>query len=187
MDVLRRLEPERTGELALQLGVRAMVGAADDVRDLEVVVVDDAREVVGRRAVRAEQGRAAEADRAVGVRLPHAQRRLAMTPRALALAGRPLVPRQPKPLEILEDRLDRPVDLAGPVGVVDPQQQPFAAAPVGDRREGATEVQRPRRAGRETDSRGHPLSLRSRAASTRGRPRQEPLSQEILRLLSRCS
>ena len=112
MDVLRRLEPKRTGELSLQLGVGAMVCASDDVRDLEIVVVDDAREVVGGRAVRAEQGRAAEADRAVGVRLPHAQRRLGVTPGALALSGRSLVPRQPKPLEILEDRLDGPGDLA---------------------------------------------------------------------------
>ena len=73
MDVLRRLEAERAGELALQLGVGAVVGAADDVRDLEVVVVDDAREVVGRRAVGPEQRRAAEADRAVGVGLPDAR------------------------------------------------------------------------------------------------------------------
>ena len=42
MDVLRRLGAERADERRLQLGVRAMVGAADDVRDLEVEVVDRA-------------------------------------------------------------------------------------------------------------------------------------------------
>jgi len=51
MDVLRRLAAERADQLRLQLGVGAMVGAADDVRDLEVVIVDGARKLIGRRAV----------------------------------------------------------------------------------------------------------------------------------------
>ena len=93
VDVLRRLEAERAGELALELGVRAVVGAADHVRDLEVVVVDDARQMVGRAAVRAQERRPPEADGAVGVRLADGRRRLAMPVGALALAHRPLVPR----------------------------------------------------------------------------------------------
>ena len=71
MDVLRRLEAERAGQRLLELGVRAVIGAADDVRDAEVVVVDDAREVVGRAPVRPQERRAAEADGAVCIRLPH--------------------------------------------------------------------------------------------------------------------
>ena len=161
VDVLRRLEAERARELPLQLRVRAVIGAAHDVRDLEVVVVDDARQVIGRRAVGPEQGCAAKADRPVGVGLPHARRRLTMTRDTLALAGRSLVPRQPQPLQVFEDRLDRTVHLAGAIGVVDPEQQPVTATPVGDCGEGAAEVQRPCRARRETDSRGHALSLRS--------------------------
>ena len=70
MDVLRRLEAERAREPLLELGVRAVVGTADHVRDLEVVVVDDAREVIRRAAVRPEERRAPEADGAVCVGLP---------------------------------------------------------------------------------------------------------------------
>ena len=67
MDVFRRLEAERASELLLQLAVRTMVGAADDVRDLEVGVVDDTREVIRRTAVGPKQGQPAEAERALVV------------------------------------------------------------------------------------------------------------------------
>ena len=73
MDVLRRFEAERARKLSLELGVRAVVGAANDVRDLEIVVVDDARQVVGGAAVGTEQRRPSEPDRALLVLLPHAR------------------------------------------------------------------------------------------------------------------
>ena len=46
-----RREPERSVERRVQLLVRTMVGAADDVGDLEVDVVDDRREMECRRTV----------------------------------------------------------------------------------------------------------------------------------------
>jgi hypothetical protein len=182
VDVLVRLEAERVGKLALELGVRAVVGAADDVRDLEVVVVDHARQVVRGRSVGAEQGRPAIPHGAVVVALADRKGGLAMAVRTVALAGRPLVPRQPEPLEVAEDRVDGAGHLARPVRVVDPEQHPLATAAVGDRGEGAAEVERARRARRKTDSGGHALSLRSPDETT-----SVCLSQTILRLLSHCS
>ena len=55
MDVLGRFRAERLGQLAVQRLVRPVVVAADDVRDPEVDVVDDARELIRRRPVLAEQ------------------------------------------------------------------------------------------------------------------------------------
>ena len=72
----RRLEAERARKPLLKYGVRAVVGTADDVRDLEVVVVDDTRQVIRRAAVRPEERRAPEANRAVGVEAPRPRRRL---------------------------------------------------------------------------------------------------------------
>ena len=100
VDVLGRLAAERADQLRLELGVRAMVGAANDVRDLEVEVVDRARELVRRRAVRAQQRRLPEAQRALGVRLADRVRRLAMAHEPLALAQRPLVPADAEPVEV---------------------------------------------------------------------------------------
>ena len=60
-------KPSARASSSLLLGVGAMVGAADDGRDPEVVVVDDAGEVVGRRAVGAEQGQPAEPQRPLAV------------------------------------------------------------------------------------------------------------------------
>ena len=60
VDELGRRRAERLEQAAVQLLVRAMVEAAHDVRDPEVDVVDDAREVVGRGAVLAEERRAPE-------------------------------------------------------------------------------------------------------------------------------
>src|SRR5207247_3026083 len=90
VDVLRRGRAERLGQRAMQRLVRPVVGAADDVRDAEVDVVDDARELVRRAAVRAEQLDALEPLREAGRGLPVA---LA----ALALADSALVPVGPEP------------------------------------------------------------------------------------------
>ena len=97
MNVLRRLESQRTGERLLQLGVRAMIGPANHVRDAEVVIVDDAREVVGRGTVGAQQGDVAEAKRPVLVLGACSRRRFAVAFRALALRRRSLVPVDPEP------------------------------------------------------------------------------------------
>ena len=60
VDVLRRCRPERLVEPAVEVLVRAVVVSAVDVRDPQLGVVDDAREVVGRSAVLTEE-RPAEA------------------------------------------------------------------------------------------------------------------------------
>ena len=69
MDHLGQLTAERARDPPLELLVRTMVGAADHVRDPEVEVVGDGRELVRRRPVRTEQRHAAEAERAVRVPL----------------------------------------------------------------------------------------------------------------------
>src|SRR5436190_16258021 len=51
VDVLGRRRAERGRQAPVQVLVRAVVVAADDVRDLEVGVVDDGRQMVGRRTV----------------------------------------------------------------------------------------------------------------------------------------
>ena len=51
VDVLRRLRPERLVQAPVQVLVRPVVVPTDHVRDREVDVVDDAREVVRGRAV----------------------------------------------------------------------------------------------------------------------------------------
>ena len=91
--------PSATCERAVQRLVRPVVVAADHVRDPEVDVVDDAREVVGGGAVVAEQRHALEA-------LAAARRRL----RGSARAGRSGAPgpssqRDPEPAQVVEDRL----------------------------------------------------------------------------------
>ena len=66
VDHLRRLRAERAVQRRVQLLVRPVVGAADHVRDPEVGVVDDAREVERRRArrrARASRPRSAAAAR----------------------------------------------------------------------------------------------------------------------------
>ena len=78
MDELGRIAAERPDQLCLQLGVRTVVAAADDVRYLEVEVVHCARELIRRRPVRAQQRRAAEAERAVGIWLADLVRGFAM-------------------------------------------------------------------------------------------------------------
>ena len=93
----------------------------------EVEVVDDGRELVGRGAVGPRERRAGEPDRAVRVThrsgFERERRRLGMTRRPLALPDRPLVPRDPEPAEIGEDRLLAAGHRALGVGVVDPQDE----------------------------------------------------------------
>src|SRR5581483_8275776 len=93
VDVLGRLAAERANERRLQLGIRAMVGAADDMRDRKVEVVDGRRELVRRAAVRAQERRAPEPERAFRIRLADRMRRLAVANSASALEQRPLVER----------------------------------------------------------------------------------------------
>jgi len=51
----RRLPAERLINVLLPRGVGEMIVAANDLRDAHVVIVDDDREHVGRRPVRAQQ------------------------------------------------------------------------------------------------------------------------------------
>ena len=141
VDVLRRLEAERARELLLELGVRAVVGASNHVRDPEVVVVDHARKVIGRAAVRPEERRAPEAEGTVRIQLPRDGRGLAVPVRAFALANRAVVPCDSDPVEVGEDLLDGALDLPGAVGVVDPEQKPVAPAPVRHGGQGAAEME----------------------------------------------
>src|SRR5439155_25927302 len=98
VDVVRRGGAQRLGQRAVQRLVRAVVVPSDDVRDPEIDVVDDARELVRGAAVRPEQLHALEA---VG----QPRGRLAIALAALALADRALIPLDPEPAEIVEDRL----------------------------------------------------------------------------------
>ena len=58
VDHLRQLSAERAGDALLHGKVRAVIRAADDVRDAEVEIVCDGCELVRRSSVRPEQGRA---------------------------------------------------------------------------------------------------------------------------------
>ena len=118
-----------------------MVGAANDVSDLEVMIVDHAREVIGRAPVRPEERRAPEAERAVRIQLPRHGRGLAVPVRTFALANRSVVPGDSDPVEVGEDLLDGALDLPGAVGVVDPEQEPVAPAPVRHGGQGAAEME----------------------------------------------
>ena len=78
------LAAERRDQRSLHLRVRAMVGAADHVRDLEVEIVDRGRELIGRRAVRAQERRLPESERALRRRA----RRSGAPPRGAARSAR---------------------------------------------------------------------------------------------------
>ena len=108
--------PERLEQPPVERLVRPVVVAADDVRDPEVDVVHDAREVVGRRAVLAHERDAVEA-------LAELRARLEVPFSPLALAHRPFVPGEPEPLEVAQQRLLPARHVARRIGVVDPQQQ----------------------------------------------------------------
>jgi hypothetical protein len=131
-----------------------VVVPANDVRDPEVDVVDHAREVVRRRPVLADERRPVEA-------LAELRGRLDVPRSPLALAGRAFVPREPEPVEVFEQRLFPTRDVAGGVGVVDPQQQPVAERAV---RDGAERVAHVQRAGRAR-SEAHLLRAIIHAAS----------------------
>ena len=108
---------ERLGEPPVQRLVRPVVVAADHVRDPEVDVVDDARKVVGRGPVLAQERDAVEA-------VAERRRCLAVALGSLALPHRPLVPREAEPVEVAEDLLLAAGHVPRGVGVVDPQQHP---------------------------------------------------------------
>ena len=65
VDHLRERPAERGGDPPVHRLVRPMVRAADHVRDPELEIVDHGRELVGRGAVRTDERRPVEADRAV--------------------------------------------------------------------------------------------------------------------------
>jgi A/G-specific adenine glycosylase len=145
---------ERLEQPAMQLLVRPMVEAANDVRDAEVRVVDDAREMVCRGAILSEQRDPVEA-------LTELCARLAVTVLPLALPDRPFFPREAEPFEVANDLLLPAGHVPLRVGVVDPQEHPVPEAAVGDRTEGVSHVQGARGAGCETDSLHRVASLES--------------------------
>ena len=139
-----------------------MIRAADDVRDAEVEVVGHRRELIGGAAVGSQQRQTvSRSDRRRPLRRTVSLRASATPSKAgaLALADGPLVPGDAEPFEIGQDRLLPALDRPGGIGVVDPQDEGAAAlvgeAPVGDRGEGVSQVQRPGQAGREPDTDAH--------------------------------
>src|SRR5581483_3984591 len=144
---VRRLRPEGSVECGVQLFVRPVVRPPDHVGDVEVGVVDDAREVEPRRAVVPPQHHAHEA-----LRQARGACHLEMSGRSLALPHRAGVPFDPEPAQIVEDRLLAAGDVPRGVRVVDPQQQPVAEPPVGDGAQRVADVQRPGRARGEPDA-----------------------------------
>src|SRR5439155_22146465 len=106
---------------------------------------------------------------------------------AVTLPHRPVVPRDPEPLELAQDRLLTAREVAHRIGVVDPKQQPVAEVTVGDRAQRVSEVERPRRARCEADA-SHRLQYRraSRAGGPRARawPQQARPAHERRTLVS---
>src|SRR5829696_8390972 len=146
VDVFRRLRRERSVERAVERLVRPVVVPADHVRDREVDVVHDARELIGRRPVVAQERYALEP-------LGQVCRGRAVSLLTLALPDRPLVPFDAEPPQVLEDRLLAAGDVPCGVGVVDPQQHLAPEVPVGDGAERVSDVKRARRARSEADTR----------------------------------
>jgi hypothetical protein len=141
-----------------------MVRAADDVSDTEVEVVGHRRELVRGAPVRTEERHAVEAERAVNVtqrssRPLRALRCGGVDLRALALPYRALVPGDPEPAEIGQDRVHATLGASRGVGVVDAEHEHAAAfvreAPVRRGGQRVAEMERPRRARREADADGH--------------------------------
>ena len=151
-----RLVPERAVQRGVQRLVRPVIRAADHVRDLEVHVVDDARQVERRRAVVAPEHHSLEALRQSG--LPGGGE-VALSPRALADGA--VVPRHTEPAQVVEHALLPARDIPPGIGVVDPQQQPVAEIPVGNGAERVPDVQRAGRAGCEAD----PIHAADRSAT----------------------
>ena len=180
VDVLGWLPPEGPSDRLVKRCVREVILPADHVRDREVGVVDNRGEVIGRRAVCADQRRPAlfaEPKRAlllVGcAALEEPRRSVAVPLAALTLAKRALVPPDPEPLEIGED-LCLGIRLGPPrIGVVDAQDENTAVLvrepPVRDGRERAAEVQRAGRTGCESDASHDAHRPRILAARDHGR------------------
>ena len=144
MDVLRRPGAERLGQGGVQRLVGTMVVPPNHVCDPEVDVVNDACKVVGRRPVLAQERHALEA-------LGKPRSHLAVPVGAVALPHGPLVPLDPEPAQVVEDRLLAAGHVASRIGVVDPQQHRAAKVAVGDRAERISDVERARRARSEAD------------------------------------
>src|SRR5262249_35716871 len=140
---LRRRRSACLEQPAVERLVRAVVEAAHDVRDPEVDVVDDGRELVRRTPVRAQESDAVEP-------IAELRARLAMPVRAVALAYRTLVPLDAQPAEVADDLLLPAGKVARGIRVVDPQEHPVAEVPVGDGAEGVADVERAGRARRKT-------------------------------------
>ena len=182
VDELRRRRAQGLEQPPVEVLVRPVIVAADDVGDPEVHVVHDAGQVVGRRAVLADERDPVEA-------LAERGRGLEVALAPLALAHRAIVPRDPKPLEVPKQFLLTAGDVARRVGVVDPQQQPVAEGAVGNCAERVTHVQRPGRAWSET----HPLhrvaptnaARSSSASSSREVSPQAPTTSSFPDLRSR--
>ena len=128
VDHLGKLTADRTGDATLRLLVGPVIRPPDDVRDAEVEVVGNRRELIGRRPVRPQQGDASEPERPV--RIParatvrlRAFRRCPVDVAALALADRALVPGELEPAEIVEDRVLPALDDPRRIGVVDAEQE----------------------------------------------------------------
>ena len=149
VDVLRRRRAQRLGQLAVQLLVRPVVVAADDVRDPELDVVDHARQLVGRRAVGPQQRDPLEQDRAGLVGLSNSLLQGlgggSIEVLARALVDRALVRRDAEPLEVAQDLFLPAGDVAGGIRVVDAQEHPVAEIAVGDGAQGVPDMQRPGR------------------------------------------
>ena len=105
-----------------------MVGAADDVGDAEVEVVSHSCELVRRGPIGAQQRHPAEAERPVGITRGRAAAlrgvgRRVVDGSTFALADGALLPRDPEPVQILEDHGLAALDGARSVGVVDAENE----------------------------------------------------------------
>ncbi len=212
MRVNRQVGAERAEDVDLGGRVRHVVIAPDHVCDPVGDVVDRAGEVVGRAPVGADDHRVGEvlvreldpaAHRVVPgdrplVRHPEADRALVEV--CLALGDQPLaeyarivhpveleadrtVPVDAEPAQRLLDLLDRLLDLAARVRVLDPQQAfaPLLAReePVEEEGPHASDVQESGRARRHADSDGHRLYRKDVSALPRRLLRIEGLAVAV--------
>ena len=152
VDELRRLGAERGEQPTVQVLVRPVVEAAHDVRDPEVDVVDDARQVVRRGAVLAQQRDPVEAGAELfaGLAVPRLP---------LALPDRPFVPLDTEPAQVVDELFLTAWNVARCIGVVDPKQHPVAYLPVCDSAQRVPDVQRTGRARGKTHALHRPSSL----------------------------
>ena len=167
MQHLRKPAAERVRHPTLNLLVRPVVGAAEDVGDTQLEVVGDGGQLIRRASILAGKRDAAEADRpVVVVHGPVLQRppdRVGVQSRPFALSQRPFIPCDAEPAQILENRLLTAGDVARRIGVVDSKDEHAAArvgkGAVGDGTERVAQMQRPRRARREANAGGAHVSI----------------------------